>query len=213
MFNSRRLERIEISLRSLEVATGVVRDPDSTRTADAFDGLRKSIVDSRQAKRAHQGHLLALYDSIQRDASYELIKERVSDYLQDVGVQWLTDCADLDFFEIIETEGFGDVEEFICVKPAAYEVLENGRRVVIRMGEVRCVRTERAKEVSSESDAIDVGGLFMKFLKLFRKKPPENNDHSEDANTSTEVVSEVIEVEEDKEEGTNLDPQETGEES
>ena len=53
----------------------------------------------------------------------------------------------------------------------------------------------------------------MKFFKLFRKKSPESNDHSGDANSSMEVASEAVEVEEDKEEGANLDPQEIGEES
>ena len=208
MFNFRRLQRIELLLNRLDAAV-VARDPGTARSAEVFDGLRKSIVNSRQARRAHVGHLLALHDSIEREASYEVIKDRVSDYLQDLGVHWLTDCAPLEFFEIIEIEGSGDNEDFICVEPAAYEILEDGRPVVIRMGKARCVRTKEVVEVLSESDSKEGGGSLIAFFARLVKRKKKSNASDDEQILDRESTPETL----DTEEGSNTDSLNEGEES
>lgn len=121
------LERVEASL--------VVRDPGNSRSAEAFDGLRKSLLQSSKNRRIHVSHLLSLSDSIERGAEYQLIKDRVSDFLSEMGVSRTSDVSRTEFFEV--TGGDGPYLE--CVVPAVVESLDNGEISLVRLGEA--VRT------------------------------------------------------------------------
>ena len=129
-----RLDRIEALLNRLDAAV-VVRDPGNARSAEAFDGLRKLMIQSGTSRRSHVSHLLSLADSIEREAPMELIRDRVNDFLLELGISRSTDVSRPEFFEVIEGEGDG----FECVVPAVIERLEDGRVNLVRHGKARRV--------------------------------------------------------------------------
>lgn len=126
------LERIDAAL--------ITRDPGSARSAEAYDGLRKQVNQSSKNRRMHVAHLLSLSDSIERDAEYQLVKERVSDFLVELGISRTTDVRRSDFFEV--KGGSGDYLK--CTIPAVVETLDDGSISLVRLGEA-----ERTNEVTS----------------------------------------------------------------
>ena len=129
------LERLDASL--------IVRDPGNSRSAEAFDGLRKSILQSSKNRRMHVSHLLSLSDSIERGADYQLIKDRVSDFMLELGVGRSMDLSNPDFFEI--SQGDGDFLE--CVEPAIVETLDDGSLSLVRLGQAVRTSTPTANPV------------------------------------------------------------------
>lgn len=160
----KRLEDIEHLLHRLDTAI-VVRDPGSSRSADAFDGLRRQIIQASKNKRSHTAHLVGLAQSIERGGSLELVKDRVDDFLKELGVEFLSDTSFPDAFEVVEGEGEG----LECIEPAVIERLEDGQAVVISLGKARRVQGELQSSGGSESPLVLTGvpteqkglGLFL----------------------------------------------------
>jgi hypothetical protein len=143
-----RLERIETLLQRLDAAI-VVRDPGNARAAEAFDGLRKLMIQSGTSRRAHVSHLLSLSDSIERNASMDLIRDRVGDFLVELGISRTSDVSQPDFFEIVEGEG----EILECITPAVIERFEDGRTNLVRHGKAKRVpATYPTVEATSGTD-------------------------------------------------------------
>jgi hypothetical protein len=134
MNNRQRLESIEILLQRLEAAV-VVRDLGNAHSADAYDGLRKQIIQSGKNHRMHVAHLLSLADSMERGADLQLIRDRVNDFLNELGVERFSDISLVELFEV--TEGEGSALE--CIEPAIIEKLDNGGISPIRLGKARRV--------------------------------------------------------------------------
>jgi hypothetical protein len=135
------LNRIETAL--------VVRDPGTKVSADAYDGLRKMLLQSSKNRRIHVSHLLSLSDSLNRDASMQLIRDRVGDFMAELGVSYWSDTSQADLFDVIEGEG--TVLE--CVEPAVVERLEDGRIVEVRRGTARRVQGPEPEAPNVDSDA------------------------------------------------------------
>ncbi len=129
-----RLINIESLLQRLDAAV-VVRDLGSTRAADAYEGLRKQIIQSGKSHRTHTAHLLSLADSLERGADMELIRDRVSDFMEELGLKRIYDTGDSELFELKEGEGSG----LECIEPAIVEQLADGKRYVVRQGIARRV--------------------------------------------------------------------------
>lgn len=142
-----RLDRIEALLNRLDAAV-VVRDPGNARSAEAFDGLRKLMIQSGTSRRSHVAHLLSLADSIEREAPMELIRDRVNDFLLELGISRSTDVSCPEFFEVVEGEGDG----FECLVPAVVERLEDGRVNLVRHGKARRVPVTEAILDEGKSD-------------------------------------------------------------
>lgn len=121
------LNRIESAL--------VVRDPGSKVSADAYDGLRKMLLQSSKNRRIHVSHLLSLSDSLNRDASMQLVKDRVNDFMTELGVSYWSDTSVSELFDVMDGEG----TQLECVEPAVVEKLEDGRIVEVRRGTARRV--------------------------------------------------------------------------
>jgi hypothetical protein len=66
----------------------------------------------------------------------ELVKDRVDDFLKELGVEFLSDTSFVDAFEVVEGEGEG----LECIEPAVIERLEDGQAVVISPGKARRVQ-------------------------------------------------------------------------
>lgn len=142
------LARIENLLQRLDAAV-VVRDPGSARAAEMYEGLRRQIVQSGKNHRTHLSHLLALQDSIDRGADMDLVRERVSEYLKELGIQKYSDTSNIDSFEVIGGEG----NDFECIEPAIVEILEDGSIRTHQLGKARRIQGSAiAEPISPESD-------------------------------------------------------------
>jgi len=164
------LGRIENLLQRLDAAV-VVRDPGSARAAEMYEGLRKQIIQSGKNHRMHLSHLIALHDSIERGADIELIRDRVNDYLIELGIQKTSDTSHIDSFEVVEGEG----SNFECIEPAIVEVLDDGSIRTHQLGKARRVpgpivepieltQTEPTELLEPELPALNFFSGLKKFL-------------------------------------------------
>jgi hypothetical protein len=144
------LNRIEVLLNKLEAAV-VVRDPGNARSAEQFEGLRKQIGLAAKNHRVHVAHLLSLSDSIQRGASIELVSDRVSDFLSELGVQRLNEVTHVEVFEIVESVD-AEIDGFEVIEPAVIEVLESGHINPIRLGKARKLNGPRPPETFEKGE-------------------------------------------------------------
>lgn len=162
------LIRIENLLQRLDAAV-VVRDPGSARAAEMYEGLRKQIIQSGKNHRMHLSHLIALQDSIERGADIDLIRDRVNDYLNELGIQKTSDTTHIDSFEVIEGEG----SNFECIEPAIIELLEDGSIRTHQLGKARRVPgpivepSEQTQFEATESTAPELPEL--NFFSAFKK--------------------------------------------
>ena len=134
---NRQLQEIRNLLSRLDAAV-VVREPGTTRSAEAFEGLRKQLNLAVKSHRSHVGHLVSLSDSLDRNADIELIRDRVNDFLQELGIRTIRDYIP-QFFEVVETID-GDDDGYEIVEPAIVEELEGGGLSPIRLGKVRFIK-------------------------------------------------------------------------
>lgn len=151
--NKSQLDRIETLLARLDAAV-VVRDPGNARAAEAYDGLRKSLLLSSKNHRAHVAHLLSISESLERGATLELIRDRVNDFLLELGVRTITEVVDPQLFDIVERVE-GSENGYEVVEPAIVEQLENGELSPIRMGKARQIMApieETHPEIIEERD-------------------------------------------------------------
>ena len=142
------LLRIESLLNRLDSAV-VVRDPGNTRSAEAYDGLRKQIMQSGKNHRTHMAHLLSLSDSLERGADITLIRDRVNDFMNEIGLQRTSDTSIENIFEIVEGEGSG----LECIEPAVIELLDGGTFAPVRLGKAR--RTQGPEPVVTPEHVSD----------------------------------------------------------
>lgn len=164
------LSRIENLLQRLDAAV-VVRDPGSVRAAEMYEGLRKQIIQSGKNHRMHLSHLIALQDSIERGADIDLIRDRVNDYLNELGIQKTSDTTHIDSFEVIEGEG----SNFECIEPAIIELLEDGSIRTHQLGKARRApgpivepseqtQFEATESIAPELPELDFFSAFKKFF-------------------------------------------------
>lgn len=128
---ARQIDEIAKLLNRIEAAL-VVQNPGTIYAAEAFDGLRKTLLNAAKSRRAHISHLITLKDSIDRGASVELLGERVNDFLTELGVQFITDVSRTEHF-IFDCDEHGPE----CVSPAVIDVGADGTEVTIREGHAR----------------------------------------------------------------------------
>ena len=162
------LIRIENLLQRLDAAV-VVRDPGSARAAEMYEGLRKQIIQSGKNHRMHLSHLIALQESIERGADIDLIRDRVNDYLNELGIQKTSDTTHIDSFEVIEGEG----SNFECIEPAIIELLEDGSIRTHQLGKARRVPgpiVEPSEQIQAEpSTKPEPEELTLNFFPMLRK--------------------------------------------
>ena len=149
----RKLSDIQSALTKIETAL-VVRDPGNALSANAYDGLRKSIVSSSKNRRVHVSHLLSLKESLERGAQIELIEDRVNDFLSELGITYSTNLAIADHFEVIG--GDGDLLE--CVSPAVLDTDADGTVIVMKLGKAQWVAaTNRPESDGTNSTDSELG--------------------------------------------------------
>lgn len=137
------LDRMEVLLQRLDSAV-VVRDLGSARAAEAFDGLRKSVIQASKSHRVHVAHLIALDESIRSGATLDLVRLRIAEYLRELGIERLETPENLDAFDVVG-DSDGDVE---VLEAAIVEHVDDGRVSVLKVGKAR--RTARPSQPSDE---------------------------------------------------------------
>jgi len=150
------LDRMEVLLQRLDSAV-VVRDPGSARAAEAFDGLRKSVIQASKSHRVHVAHLIALDESIRSGGTLDLVRLRVAEYLRELGIERLETPEHLEAFDVVG-DSDGDVE---VLEAAIVEHVDDGRISVLKVGKAKRtarptpptdeVQTSASSEVASES--------------------------------------------------------------
>jgi len=151
MSRQEQLNRIENLLNRLDAAV-VSRDPGNARSAEQFEGLRKQIGLAAKNHRVHVAHLLSLSDSINRGATLELIKDRVNDFLNELGVRRLPEVTYEKFFEIVEVIE-SEVNGYEVLEPAVIEELEGGTINPLRLGKAKkLVAPQPVESVESPSE-------------------------------------------------------------
>ena len=149
-FINERLVQIQALLERVDTAL-IVRDPGSSRSAEAFDGLRRQIAYAAKARRSHVSHLLALDDSIRTGGNVDLIAARLKEYLGELGIERIYDTSLSEAFDIAGDRS-GEIE---VIEPAVIEREEDGRVTVLRVG--KALRTAQP-EPKPEPEFVEVVG-------------------------------------------------------
>ena len=143
------LRNIENLLQRLDAAI-VVRDLGNARSADAFEGLRKSILVAAKSRRTHISHLVSLDESIRNGGSLDLVKARLGEYLNELGIERLTDLRHLECFDIV-----GDPEgEVEILESAVVERAEDGKLTILRVGKAKRTFTPKAEEPVGDHEPV-----------------------------------------------------------
>lgn len=124
-------EESDALLRRIDAAL-VVRDPGSARSADAFEGLRRAVIQASTQRRAHISHLLTVLDAVNNGATTEMLEMRITDLLSELGVFAVRDPAQQDLFNPTD----GEVSDPEVVEPAWIQMVGEDTSHLIRKGEV-----------------------------------------------------------------------------
>ena len=139
------LDRIEVAL--------LVRDPGSAKSAEAYDGLRKTVAASARDRRQHLVQLAELADAIEREATIETLRQRTAEWCAQAGLVRVDEFSDPEWFEI--TGGEGDVlvvDAPAWVDQAASSVVKRGLASRANTAPAPSAGLEDATEPGDESD-------------------------------------------------------------
>lgn len=100
------LREVEHKLDILEVYF-TIRDPGTARSAEAFDGLRKTLINANRTAQVHRGHLIELDRLTSTTDDIGLVRVKVSELMQQMGIDRFTSPDSPDNYEI--TGGTGGV--------------------------------------------------------------------------------------------------------
>lgn len=149
MSRRNQLRDIESLLERIDAAI-VVRDLGNARSAEAFDGLRKSILMATKSRRTHISHLVSLDESIRNGGSLDLVKARLAEYLNELGIERLTDLRHLECFDVV-----GDSEgEIEVLEPAVVERADDGKLIILRVGKAQRTFSSKVEQVLDDQEPV-----------------------------------------------------------
>lgn len=149
MSKRNQLRAIESLLERIDAAI-VVRDLGNARSAEAFDGLRKSILMATKSRRTHISHLVSLDESIRNGGSLDLVKARLAEYLNELGIERLTDLRHLECFDVV-----GDSEgEIEVLEPAVVERADDGKLIILRVGKAQRTFSPKVEQALDDQDPV-----------------------------------------------------------
>lgn len=127
---STRLDRIDAAL--------VVRDPGNARSAEAYEGLRKTVIAAGRDRRRHLAHLVMFAEAVERATSNESLAELVEQWAREEGLERSWDTSRSDLFT--RTDGAGDTLQ--VVRPAWVDAAPDRPSVLVKHGIARPVAAE-----------------------------------------------------------------------
>ena len=146
MFNKKhfdhRLDILELYL--------TVRDPGTSRAAEAYDGLRKLLINANRGTQVHLAHLAELHRVVSAADSLEPVRAKVGEFMHHVGLFPMNDATHRDLFEF--TGGHGSV--VVVDSPAYVSRTESGDMTVVMRGVAHYERDRESLSERSEEEAI-----------------------------------------------------------
>lgn len=124
MFHKRhfdhRLDLLELYL--------TVRDPGTAKAAEAYDGLRKLLINANRGTQIHLAHLAELHRVASAADSTEPVLAKLREFMNQVGLLAVDDVSSGEFFEI--TGGKGST---LVVDSPAYVSLDGAGGAILAM--------------------------------------------------------------------------------
>ena len=145
MRTARQLSEIARKLDKIEVAL-IVRDPGTSLSADAYDGLRRQIIASVQERTAHLVQLALMDEALREARDIESFKALVDEWMSQAGLARVEDPHQEPLFEVVSGKG----AERELVAPAYVDV---GSNRLIKQGRVRAF--EGGSSSKSTSDEVE----------------------------------------------------------
>jgi hypothetical protein len=134
----------------------MVKEPDTVRAAEAYEGLRKQVVASNNARRSHVAQLAQMAVAVSRATAVHDLRRLVDQWLEQAAVVALDHVPEgfrvQDLFESIDGVRPGSLDGMVIIEPA-YVDAQNS--VIVRTGRVdKCEprATEEARSADASSD-------------------------------------------------------------
>ena len=99
----------------------VVRDPGTRLSAEAYDGLRKTVIAGATQQRAHLVQLVELSTALDRGADATQLTSMVDEWLIQAGLAQVTDARRPDLYEVL-----GGAGDSLHILSAAWVDSQNG---------------------------------------------------------------------------------------
>jgi len=144
-----KLDEIHRLVDRIELAT-LVRDPGSTLSADAYDGLRKQVVAASGERLAHLNQLAQMHAALSSapgDGNTDLLRV-VEEWMGQSGVGVFSDTSQEDAFEILGGRG-----DHLQVITPAYIDTQTHR--LLKQGRAQRVDAEPDPIIPEEEDVVD----------------------------------------------------------
>lgn len=135
----RKIDRMEVAL--------IVRDPGTSLSADAYDGLRKQVAVAARDRQAHLVQLVHLDDTLRSTSDVKAIGSVLSELMQQAGIVAVDDPKRPELYDVVAGKG-----PTLEVLSPAY--VEEGTGRLIRRGRARegeVKRKEPAGAVESQT--------------------------------------------------------------
>jgi len=137
-----RLEHVAVLLERLDVAL-ITRDPGNVRSADAYDGLRRTVAASASDRRRMVAQLAELHDRVAGGTSIEDLASLLEEWTTQAGLVRLVTFDRPDAFDVVGSDG----DDLRVVRHAWIDDV-NG--TVVRRGQVERMPTPAALESDLE---------------------------------------------------------------
>jgi hypothetical protein len=141
MRTARQLSDISRQLDKLEIAL-IVRDPGTSMSAEAYDGLRRQIIAAVQERTAHLVQLAMLDEALREAKDIDTLRALVDEWLAVAGLVRVEDPKKEALFEIVSGKGSGR-----SVVAPAYVDASNSR--IIRQGRVSAFEEREPPAISA----------------------------------------------------------------
>ena len=134
----RKLDRVDVAL--------IVRDPGTSRSVEAYEGLRKTVVAAVQERTMHLVQLAQLDVALSRTEDVETLRRLVAEWIEQAGMVKFQDPSQPEAFEIVD--GRGDQLEVLA---PAY--IDATNRRVIKQGQARAMEANVTGEAEERQEA------------------------------------------------------------
>lgn len=133
------IKRVELlDQRHEEIETALMmNDPGSVVAAEAYEGLRRQVVDAATGRMAHLAQLVQLAHALSDGASLELLRKYLAGWMEQAGLVVVDDLTRADAEMVFEVLG-GDGDGLELIEPAYLDARTD-----------RVVRQGRARRVAS----------------------------------------------------------------
>jgi hypothetical protein len=138
------LTRIEERLATLEQQAElmktvmIVKEPDAVHSADAYEGLRKQVIASSTARRAHLVQLTQMAVATARATKVSDLTPQIDEWLEQAGVTRIAEVPagvrPFEVFEDIDGGSLPEGEALEILEPAYYDTQT---QVLLRLGRAR----------------------------------------------------------------------------